>query len=181
MSERKIILKWQFFSFLFIVIFGSLLHFLFEWSKNSIIVAYFAAVNESVWEHLKLAFFPALLFSIIEYPYVKKYSKNYFLSKTISFYIMPITIIVLFYAYLLVFKSDSLIWDIFTFIFAVFLGEFIAYKFLTKEKDLGKIYKNLSIILFLIIFVLFSLFTYFPPKNILFKDPITGGYGIVHH
>jgi len=181
MRERKIVLKWQFFAFLFIVFIGSMLHFVFEWSGESKIVAYFAAVNESTWEHLKLAFFPALFFSIIEYPFVKKFTKNYFLGKVIGFYIMPITIIILFYGYKIIFKSDSLLWDIFIFIIAVFLGEYVAYRFMTKKEDFERTYKVLSIILFSIILILFSIFTYFPLRNFLFKDPITNGYGIIHH
>ncbi|MCX8094747.1 MAG: DUF6512 family protein [Caldisericia bacterium] len=181
MSDKKFIFKWQLFAFLFTVFLGSFLHFLFELSGNSIIVAYFAAVNESTWEHLKLAFFPALIFSIIEYPFVKKHVKNYFFGKVIGFYIMPITIIVLFYGYKILFKSNSLIWDIFIFVLSVFLGEYVAYKFLIKKENLGKNYIIISIILFIIIFSLFSIFTYFPLKNFLFKDPVTGGYGIIEH
>lgn len=181
MSGKKFILKFEILSFLFIIAIGSLLHFVFEWSGGSKIVAYFAAVNESVWEHLKLAFFPALFFSIIEYPFVKKYVKNYFLGKVICFYIMPITIVALFYIYLFIFKEHSLVWDIFTFIFAIFLGVYINYKFLTKPKDFGKNYKIISIILFLIIFIAFSLLTYFPLKIPLFKDPLTKEYGIINH
>jgi hypothetical protein len=179
MKEKKIVLKWQILAFFFIVLLGSMFHFVYEWSGKSKIVAYFAAVNESTWEHLKLVFFPALIFSIIEHPFVKKYVKNYFFGKVIGFYIMPITIIVLFYGYKILFKNDSLLWDIFIFILAVFLGEYFAYKFLTKKENLGKNYEILSIVLFIIIFISFSLLTYFPPKNILFKDPITGGYGII--
>lgn len=179
--NKKLVFNWQIYAFLFTVFIGSFLHFLYELSGNSIFVAYFAAVNESTWEHLKLAFFPALLFSIIEYPFVKKDTKNYFFGKVIGFYIMPITIIVLFYGYKILFKSHSLIWDIFIFILAIFLGEYTAYKFLIKEKNLGKSYVILSIILFIVIFTLFSIFTYFPPKNFLFKDPITGGFGIIQH
>lgn len=110
-----------FFAFLFIVFIGSSLHFVFELSGKSKLIAYFAAVNESTWEHLKLAFFPALLFSIVEYPFVKKYVKNYFFGKVIGFYVMPITIIVLFYGYKILFGYHSLIWDIFIFILSIFL------------------------------------------------------------
>jgi hypothetical protein len=49
------ILRLEVVGFLFVVIFGSLLHFTFEFSHYSKLVAYFSAVNESTWEHLKLA------------------------------------------------------------------------------------------------------------------------------
>ena len=45
---------------------GTVLHFLYEWTGESILVAPLSAVNESTWEHMKLYFFPALLFALIE-------------------------------------------------------------------------------------------------------------------
>jgi hypothetical protein len=46
------ILNWQIFGIFFILIIGSMLHFLFEWSGYLLPVGAIAAVNESVWEHL---------------------------------------------------------------------------------------------------------------------------------
>jgi len=34
---------------------GSGLHFLFDWTKHNRFVALFSAVNESYWEHIKIA------------------------------------------------------------------------------------------------------------------------------
>ena len=44
--------------FIFVAALGTLLHFTFEWSNQNRIVAFFSAVNESMWEHLKLLVFP---------------------------------------------------------------------------------------------------------------------------
>ena len=173
------ILRLEVVGFLFVVIFGSLLHFTFEFSHYSKLVAYFSAVNESTWEHLKLAFFPSLIFGIFEYFFVKDEVRNYFFAEVVNLYIAPILIIVLFYGYLATFKSHSLVWDIFTFVFAVFVGRFVRYKILTAKK-LSDFFDKLSLVLFVIIFVSFSLFTYLPPKFFLFKDPITGNYGILN-
>ena len=51
---------------LFTISAGTALHFLFDWSGRLIPAALIAPVNESVWEHLKLLFFPFLLFSALE-------------------------------------------------------------------------------------------------------------------
>ncbi len=37
------------------------LHFSYEWSGESAIVGIFTPINESIWEHLKLVFWPLLL------------------------------------------------------------------------------------------------------------------------
>ena len=53
---------WQIITVIICLILGTLLHFTYEWSGENPIIALFSAVNESIWEHLKLAFYP--MFSI---------------------------------------------------------------------------------------------------------------------
>ena len=49
------ILKWELYGILVLSLLGTVMHFVFDWSGQSAPVGAFAAVNESVWEHLKLA------------------------------------------------------------------------------------------------------------------------------
>ena len=48
----------------FVIITGTLSHFVYEWTGNSPIAAPFFPVNESTWEHMKLVFFPTLIYGI---------------------------------------------------------------------------------------------------------------------
>ncbi|MEY2816736.1 MAG: hypothetical protein RL275_199, partial [Chloroflexota bacterium] len=71
--------------------------------------------------------------------------------------------------------------DLFLFYLAVFIGQVISYKLLSRS-PLEKRYNQAAIVVFLILFAAFSTFTYFPPKIFLFehldlKD--TGLYGIL--
>ena len=43
---------------------GTLLHFTYRWSGRNPLIGLIAPVNESVWEHMKLLFFPMLLFGL---------------------------------------------------------------------------------------------------------------------
>ena len=61
---KKSLNLWQLAGFIFTGVAGVLLHFLFEWTGKSIFVAPFAAVNESIWEHMKLLFVPMFLLKI---------------------------------------------------------------------------------------------------------------------
>jgi hypothetical protein len=176
--SRKSVLKWEITGFFFIVVVGSLLHFVFEWSDRLSWVALFTAVNESTWEHLKLAFFPALIFALFEYPFIRNKIKNFSVAKTFSFYVMPLVIIVLFYLYLVIFRKDSLFWDIFIFVFSVGMGQIVSYKILVS-KEFSKTVRSTFKVLLLVILIAFLFFTYLPPHNFLFKDPISGGYGII--
>lgn len=64
-------------------ILGVISHFLYEWSGENKFVALFCAVNESTWEHLKLLFFPFLLWIIISHFVLNDTSKEYFILYTI--------------------------------------------------------------------------------------------------
>lgn len=59
--------KWKMISILFSLVVGTLLHFTYQWSGENAFVGLFSAVNESTWEHLKLAFFPMLFMAIVGY------------------------------------------------------------------------------------------------------------------
>ncbi|WP_312941309.1 DUF6512 family protein, partial [Oscillibacter sp.] len=52
--------------FLFTAVAGAALHFLWGWTGENRIAAAFCSVNGSVWEHMKLLFFPAFLLSMVE-------------------------------------------------------------------------------------------------------------------
>ena len=98
--ERKSVLICELIGMVFIIILGSVLHFTFGWSSSQPVVGVFSAVNESVWEHLKLAFWPSLLFMLIEYVSLKKMVNNFALAKTIGVYLMVFIIPIVFYSYL---------------------------------------------------------------------------------
>ena len=63
---RKRLFFWELGGFLFTALAGTLLHFVYEWSGNSVWTAAFSAVNESTWEHMKLLFFPMFLYSVVQ-------------------------------------------------------------------------------------------------------------------
>jgi len=60
LTKRKVLVI-EVIGTLFIIIQGSAFHFTYELSGNNPVVGSISAVNESVWEHLKLAFWPALI------------------------------------------------------------------------------------------------------------------------
>jgi hypothetical protein len=119
---------------MFIVIVGSALHFTFDLSRQQPIVGVFSAVNESVWEHLKLAFWPVVLIMLIEYTLLKKSTNNFDLAKTVGVYLMVIIIPIVFHFYIAITGKSVLIIDISTFIVAITIGQLSSYKLLTYRK-----------------------------------------------
>jgi len=161
----------------FIIILGSVLHFTFEWSGGNTVVGAFSAVNESVWEHLKLVFWPALFFILIEYVPLKKATNNFALAKTTGVYMAIIIIPIIFYSYTAVTGKSIFLIDISTFIVAVIIGQISSYKLLTHKK-LPESFNRISLVLLILLGIAFILFTFYPLQSPIFRDPNTGKYGI---
>ena len=86
---NKKILKWELIGILVISLLGSVLHFVFDWSGQLASVGAIAAVNESVWEHLKLAYWPTLVYAVVEYKFIRGSTSNFLFAKAVSIFIPP--------------------------------------------------------------------------------------------
>ncbi|MBT8172069.1 hypothetical protein KJN74_04280 [Candidatus Bathyarchaeota archaeon] len=179
MFEKRSVFWYELVGMVVIIILGTLLHFTFEWSGFQEIVGVFSAVNESVWEHLKIAFMPSILWLILEYRYLFKRTNNFFFAKTIGIYTIMIIIPIIFYTYT-IFIEHNLTIDIISFMFAIIVGQLVSYKVLTFKK-ISKNLKLISIIALIILGLAFVVFTFYPPQIPLFQDPVTGDYGIINH
>ncbi len=171
-------LIWELIGIIFIVIVGSALHFLFELSGHWTPVGAIAAVNESVWEHLKLGAFPAVFFALIEYKFLKKETNNFWMAKAAAVYVIPVVIVVLFYSYTAVVGHSVLAIDITIFVIAVIVGQLASYKLLTSSA-LPKKWDIISGVVIVLLIAAMVVFTFYPPHLPIFRDPLTGGYGIV--
>ena len=178
--ERKKILAWEMWGILFIILAGSLLHFTFELSGEWMPMAAISGVNESTWEHFKIGFWPAFVWGVIEFFIFGRKTRNFFFAKGISYLVTPVVIAGLFYGYTWIFKIESLVIDIIIFIIAIAVAQVVSYRIiLIKKRRLsGNIIGAILIIAGLI---MYSTLSYYPPKCPIFKDPVTGGYGIVEH
>ena len=168
--------KWQIFVIIFCLILGTLLHFTYEWSNYNIIVGIFSAINESVWEHLKLVFYPMFIISIIGYFIIGKKVYNYWFAQIVGILTSMLFIITFFYTYTGVFGKNFAILDIGSFIIGILIGEYLIYKMFKVRKN----YKieSPSFILISILLLCFIAFTFYPPIIPLFEDPIYGTFGV---
>jgi len=122
------LLLWQIIETVLIILLGVILHFLYDWTSKNKFVATFSAVNESTWEHLKLAFFPILLFGIVDFIFVKPYANNVVFAATIALFSSITIITILFYAYLGVIGKNVDVINISIFVIAVIIAKYIAYR-----------------------------------------------------
>ena len=173
--KRNIIL-WQLIGFGVIVVGGVLLHFLYDWSGEAIWMAPFSSVNESTWEHMKILFFPMLIFAIIQSFFFKEYKKFWDI-KLKGIIIGILLIPLLFYFYNgVIGKSPDWI-NIAIFVISIAVSIFYEIKqFKKKEVQNDKSIQSLFILI--MIAALFIVFTFAPLELEIFKDPTTGLYGI---
>ncbi len=176
-QTQKTILKWELAGVALIFIAGSLLHFIYNWLGQWKPLALIAAVNESSWEHLKMAFWPGLFFYTLEFAFLKRQLKNVFAAAAVALLVMPVVIVFLFYSYTLLLGRHLVPVDIAIFFLAIAAAQSFHFK-LTTGKPLPPRIERYAVVLLLLLLVVFSLFTFYPPEFFLFRDPGSGGYGI---
>ena len=157
---------------------GSLLHFTYKWSHENKIVAIFSAVNESTWEHIKLALSGIFACTLVDIWFLGS-NPNYWFARSLSF-VMPVIVIpILFYGYRSFkwVKKSILPVDIAIFVVAAAASSAV-FVWGLGTKSLGTMGGVVSIMISVAILAAYLLLTRFPlHNNFLFKDPITGRYG----
>lgn len=151
---------------IFVIVLGTLSHFFYEWSNNNFVVGFFSPVNESTWEHMKLVFFPMLLFSLIANYRLKSIYPCITSSLLFGILLGTFLIPIFFYTYTGILGCNVFILDLITFILAVICSFSSVYR-LTLSCRM----QNHTTILFIavcVVFVCFILFTVYPPSIALF-------------
>ena len=173
---KKNVFLSQLAGFVFVSVAGVLLHFLYDVSGASPIAAVFSGVNESTWEHMKLLYFPMLFYALAESKYFGKSIESFWCVKLRGTLLGLTLIPVLFYTIRGAFGDTPDFINISTF----FVSAAIAFFYETRQlnKNAGKCNGSLALLLLLSIGVLFTLFTFITPELPLFRDPISGTYGI---
>lgn len=166
-------------SIIIISILGTLFHFLYDISKHNKVVGLFAAVNESTWEHIKIALTPTILWGIYD-GYIYGTNPNYFTAKLSSLLILITFIPTIFYLYKYFTNKPIIIVDILIFYIAIILSQFSFYSII-KLQTLVFTINYLSCIGIFITFGFYMVLTLLPIKSFIFKDPITNKFGFKGH
>jgi hypothetical protein len=159
------------FGIIFVIITGTLSHFIYEWTNHNFITGFFTPVNESTWEHMKLVFFPMLIYSaFLEHKLSKEYPC---IVSSLCFGILSGTwlVAILFYSYSGILGYHVFVLDLMVFIVSVLAAFFFVYR-LTLRCSVRKL-KTLLLILTGIMLACFLVFSCYPPKLGVFAEPDT--------
>lgn len=157
------------FAFVIATLAGSCLHFVHDLFPSPV-TALFSPVNESLWEHLKILFWPYLV-SILLLSHLGERASLY--PRLIALPILSALMLMIGYLFHITFQADSLAFDIILYVLLMAAGFFLPRPL---KRPLSR---RLQILIFAIVSALgvfILLFTFFPPHTLLFTDlsvPVT--------
>ena len=175
---RKRLFFWELAGFLFTSAVGSLLHFVYEWSGGSLAAAVVSAVNESTWEHMKLLFVPMFLFSVVQVCVLGKTYPNFLAVRAVSIVTGLTLIPVLYYTYTGAW-GQMRDWANIAVFFLAALGAFLLDCSLLRRNRLSSPWQQVLGLVMLWALAVCVVWGTFRPFHIaLWRDPLTGTYGI---
>ncbi len=140
---------------------GTVWHFVYEWSGEHFLAGFFFPINESTWEHMKLCFFPMLLYSFYMNIKLKKHYPGITAALLSSVLSGTFSIPVIFYTYSGILGYHVTVLDIAVFIISVSVSFFTVYRLSLSCKAVP--YKTILKLSVLILALCFFLFTYLTP------------------
>ena len=173
---KRTIGLWQLFGFAVSSLLGTVLHFTYEWLSEAVWIAPFSGVNESTWEHMKLLFWPMLIYAIVQSFFFRDRG-DVWCVKLRGILLGLIMIPLLFYAYNgVVGKSPD--WINIAIFFVSAAAAYIYETRLFKSERLRLCSSKAALFLIGTIAFFFIVFTFKTPTIGIFRDPLTGSYGI---
>ena len=169
--------KWEVAGLFFVLIWGNLFHFVYNWSGQNDLVAAIASVNESVWEHVKLLTIPWVLWSVLEAITLRRGKGGVLIARALGLVSGAAFIITAYYTYVGVTGANVSIVNITIFQVAVLLAFFVSWRVQDRGKLRGCFWAVTGGVLLLGMVVLAVYWTYFPPALPLFTDPQSGQTG----
>lgn len=174
----KRLFYWELAGFLWTAAAGAALHFLYDWSGGAGWAAVLSAVNESVWEHMKLLFVPAFLFTQVQLLALGRQYPNLPAVRGVT---LPLGLALIpgaYYTYTGVFGIHLLWADILIFVAAAAMLFWLDFWLLRRGAfDSGWQQIAGAAVLWGLAFI-FVWCTFRPPRLPLWRDPLSGNYGL---
>ena len=175
---RRRLFFWELGGFLFTGALGTLLHFAYEWSGGSVLAACVSAVNESTWEHMKLLFVPLFLFSVLQACLLGRNYPDFLAVRALSTLAGLALVPILFYTYTGA-LGRSVTWVNIAIFYLADLGAFLLdFALLRRGKLSAGWMQILGLAALWGLAFCFVWCTFHPVRLPLWRDPVTGVYGI---
>ena len=175
---EKRLFRWEAGAAVCTAVVGTLFHFLYGWCGESPVVGAFAAVNESVWEHMKLLFVPAFLEFFLHSAALGGIYPNLPAARAAGVLVGLAAIPVGFYTYTGIWGTHVLWADIGLFLGAVGLTFAVEFRLLRRGRFAGLWQQVAGLLVLWALAFVFVWCTFLPPRIPLWQDTQTGQFGI---
>jgi len=153
------------------------LHFFYPLSGGSPLSILYGAVNESVWEHLKIFTAGYIGYALLQLCWLRVPFKRYVAAKCAGLYALMIGMVGFNYLYTAFTGRNIPAVDVISSAVIVILAQLLSYVLMTGYDRIGDYFAP-ALMLLLLYYLMFFSFTIFPPKVGLFRDPVSGGFGL---
>lgn len=151
-----------------LILLGFIWHYVYPWSNNNQAVGYFFPTSESVWEHLKLIYWPFIIFGIVLWFIFRKNMNNTVFALSMAILLACVSIVVLFYTIEGAFGVSGITLDIIIYIVAVIASAILFYH-LVNRKQLPNWTMIIGWAVIITLGALLIAFSYNPPAVPLFQ------------
>lgn len=165
MGAKQRLARWETLGAVWTIVAGVPLHFLYS-ATGWAALAWLGPINESTWEHFKLAFWPTLAWAALEWRALSEHRDAFWTGKLAALVAMPLLIASIFYGYTAVVGKNLLEADIATFVIAVAVGQWIGFRVITQD-----VRWRLAPCVIALLAAMFVAFSFSPPGFFLFEDP----------
>lgn len=167
--ERKL-LYWELLGAICTIVLGSLLHFTYDWSGENPLVGAFSAMNESVWEHMKLLFVPLFLGGLLQWAFLGSAYPNFLAARGAATLLGLLLIPTLYYTYTGIFGTHVLWADVGLFIVSALAAHALEYAILKRGKLSAPWMQLAGLLLLLGLALAFLYFSFSAPDIPLWQE-----------
>lgn len=174
----KRLIGWGAAGFALTFLLGAALHYTYDWSGGSRLVGAFSAVNESVWEHMKLLYVPLFAFTVVQFCAQGRDRPGFLAARAISALAGLLAIPALYYTYTGALGRDLPWADVTIFALAVALTFLLDGRLQRRNEFTRPWQQAVGLVILWGLLLAFVLFTFRPPQFPIWQDPVTLQYGI---
>lgn len=153
------------------------LHYVYALSGGGTLAAIFGAVNESVWEHVKIFTVSYCGWAILQLLWLRVPFRRYVAAKVCGLYLLAGGMIGFSYLYTAISGRPIPPLDIVSSAVLVAAAQLCSCLLPLRWRGAGE-YFSPAVMLLMLYYLMFLSFTVSPPPIGLFRDPLTGGHGI---
>ncbi|MFW9825271.1 MAG: DUF6512 family protein [Candidatus Thorarchaeota archaeon] len=169
-NRNYIFIRSAFYLVIFII-----LHYLFDWFPN-IFVSLFSGIDESVYQHMKIAFYSYAILTLIEFVVFRKKianKKNFVYSHLLSIILIPLITLILFLIGAMFYGERPFVVEI---LYAIIITYASGLSISVFEQEMqvlqfSKRFKLFILIIIVILIMEFTIFTFRLPWHDIFADP----------